>query len=104
VPVFETGSREFESLRTGHIDKDIKWIYNVVMYKVKWKDTAGRGCVEAVNDLSEAIAFATELGIPVTINGGGMEIVGIFGADSINNGVLPNGAPYTWYKRRYVKS
>ena len=70
------------------------------MYNVNWKDTAGRGCVEAVKDLSEAIAFATELGIPVTINGGGMELVGTFGSAGIENGRLPNGDPYTWYKRR----
>jgi len=74
------------------------------MYKVVWKDTAGRGCEEAVKDLSEAMAFAKELGILVTINGGGMEIVGHFGADSINNGKLPDGTNYSWYKRRYVKS
>jgi hypothetical protein len=70
------------------------------MYKVNWKDAAGRGCVEAVNDLSEAIAFATELGIPVTINGGGMELVGTFGSAGIENGRLPNGDLYNWYKRR----
>lgn len=70
------------------------------MYKVEWKDTVGRGCVEEVKDLSAALAFATSLGIPVTINGGGMEIVGVFGADSINNGLLPNGDRYGWYKRR----
>ena len=70
------------------------------MYKVNWKDTAGRGCVEEVNDLSAALLFATELGIPVTINGGGMEIVGVFGADSVDNGLLPNGDKYSWYKRR----
>ncbi len=73
------------------------------MYKVEWKDTAGRGCEEEVKDLSLALARATELGIPVTINGGGMVIVGTFGADSVSNGILPNGEKYTWYKRRYVK-
>ena len=73
------------------------------MYEVKWNDAAGRGCVEAVKDLSEAMAFAKELGILVTIHGGGMEIVGHFGADTINNGKLPNGEAYSWYKRRYVK-
>ena len=70
------------------------------MYKVEWKDTAGHGCVEEVNDLSEAMAFAKELGILVTINGGGMEIVGHFGADEIKNGQLPDGTKYSWYKRR----
>jgi hypothetical protein len=73
------------------------------MYKVLWKDTAGRGCEEAVNDLSAALAFATDLGIPVTINGNGIELVGTFGSAGIENGRLPNGDPYTWYKRRYVK-
>ena len=70
------------------------------MYKVNWKDTSGRGCVEDVKDLSEALAFAKELGILVTINGGGMEIVGVFGADTIKDGKLPDGTPYSWYKRR----
>jgi hypothetical protein len=73
------------------------------MYKVVWNDTAGRDCVEEVKDLSAAMQFAKELGILVTINGGGMEIVGVFGADSIDNGKLPNGENYSWYKRRYVK-
>jgi hypothetical protein len=100
VPVFETGSREFESLRAGHIDTDVKRLYNSSMYKVEWKDTAGRGCEEEVKDLSAALAVATKLGIPVTINGGGMEIVGVFGADGIENGQLPNGDRYGWYKRR----
>ncbi len=70
------------------------------MYEVKWNDTAGRGCVEEVKDLSAALIFAKELGILVTINGGGMEIVGVFGADSVDNGLLPNGDKYSWYKRR----
>ena len=91
---------KFLNNRCYIIDNIRYWIYNVVMYKVNWKDTAGRGCVEEVKDLSEALAFATELGIPVTINGGGMEIVGVFGADSIDNGLLPNGDRYSWYKRR----
>ena len=70
------------------------------MYEVKWKDTAGRGCVEEVVDLSAALAFARQLGILVTINGGGMEIVGVFGADSVQDGKLPDGTDYSWYKRR----
>lgn len=70
------------------------------MYKVEYKDAGGRACVEEVNDLSSALAFATELGIPVTINGGGIELVGTFGCAGIENGRLPNGDRYTWYKRR----
>jgi len=70
------------------------------MYEVKWQDTAGRGCVEEVIDLSAALALATALGIPVTINGNGIELVGTFGSAGVENGRLPNGDPYTWYKRR----
>jgi hypothetical protein len=73
------------------------------MYKVEWKDTAGRGCVEEVKDLSAALAFAISLGIPVTINGDGIELVGTFGSAGVENGMLPNGNKYSWYKRRYVK-
>ena len=71
-----------------------------VMYKVEWKDKAGQGCIAEVVDLSAALVKAKELGILVTINGGGMEIVGVFGADSVNNGKLPDGHDYTWMKRR----
>lgn len=70
------------------------------MYEVKWKDINGNGCLIEVTNLSIAIAKATELGIPVTINGGGMEIVGTFGADSVKDGKLPDGTEYSWYKRR----
>ena len=70
------------------------------MYRVEYKDTEGKGCVEEVNDLTEAMNFAKELGILVTINGGGMEIVGMFGADSVKDGKCPDGVPYTWMKRR----
>lgn len=70
------------------------------MYKVEWKDTAGRGCEEEVKDLSEAMAFAKELGILVTIHGGGIELVGVFGSDEVKDGLLPNGDRYNWYKRR----
>ncbi len=70
------------------------------MYKIEWNDAEGRVCEEEVKSLTLAIAKATELGILVTINGNGMEIVGVFGADSVNNGLLPSGEKYNWYKRR----
>lgn len=70
------------------------------MYKVKWKDAEGIICEEEAKDLALALAIATALGIPVTINGSGIEIIGTFGADSVNNGMLPNGTEYNWYKRR----
>jgi len=70
------------------------------MYKVEYKDTAGRGCVEEVKDLSAALTLAIKLGIPVTLNGGGIELIGTFGSAGVENGRLPNGDPYTWCKRR----
>ena len=50
--------------------------------------------------LSEAMEFAKSVGVLVTIEGNGMEIVGIFGADSIKDGKCPDGVDYTWMKRR----
>ncbi len=70
------------------------------MYKVNWKDKAGVSFEEEVATLGDAMTFAKELGILVTINGNGMEIVGLFGADSVKDGKCPDGVPYTWMKRR----
>ena len=50
--------------------------------------------------LDLAMAYARALGEFVTITGNGMEIVGVFGADSIKNGKCPDGVDYTWMKRR----
>ena len=50
--------------------------------------------------LEQAIAWAKQLGEFVTIQFNGMEVVGKFGADGILNGKFPNGAAYTWKKRR----
>lgn len=50
--------------------------------------------------LDQAIAWAKELGEFVTIQFNGMEVVGKFGADGIQNGKFTNGEAYTWKKRR----
>jgi len=50
--------------------------------------------------LDQAMAHARTLGEFVTITGNGMEIVGVFGTDSVENGRCPNGEAYTWMKRR----
>ena len=50
--------------------------------------------------LDLAMTYAKELGEFVTITGNGMEIVGVFGADSIRDGKCPDGVDYTWMKRR----
>jgi len=65
------------------------------MYNVKSKENE-----EGFKDLAEAMDYAKSLGILVTIEGNGMEIVGVFGADSVKDGKCPDGGDYTWMKRR----
>ena len=50
--------------------------------------------------LDLAMAHARLLGEFVTITGNGMEIVGVFGTDSVENGRCPDGVAYDWMKRR----
>jgi hypothetical protein len=50
--------------------------------------------------LDLAMSWAKELGEFVTIKVNGMELVGKFGADSIKDGLCPDGVAYTWMKRR----
>lgn len=70
------------------------------MYKVEWKDALGIECAEKFDDLTQAINHGKDLGLFVCITGNGYEIVGLFGADAVANGLLPNGLDYTWKKRR----
>lgn len=65
------------------------------MYKVVYEDKE----VEVV-DLAAALSFANTVDSVVTIHGGGMEIVGRFGVDSIKDGICPDGIEYDWKKRR----
>ena len=46
------------------------------------------------------MAWAKELGEFVTIQFDDMEVAGMFGADGIIDGKLPNGEAYRWKKRR----
>ena len=65
------------------------------MYNVKGKEETFK-----VLTLAEAMNVAKSMNEYVTIEGNGMEIVGIFGADSIKDGKCPDGVDYTWMKRR----
>ena len=56
--------------------------------------------VTEVVDLEAAMALAKVLDKFVVIRGNGMEIVGRFGADSVENGDCPDGVEYSWRKRR----
>jgi hypothetical protein len=48
--------------------------------------------------LDEAMAFAKVVGTFVTITGPDFEIVGMFGVDSVKDGVCPDGVAYDWNK------
>ena len=48
--------------------------------------------------LSEAMNLAKHMNEFVTIKGQDFEIVGMFGVDSIKEGVCPDGVKYDWNK------
>ena len=63
------------------------------MYKVIGKEETFK-----VLTLSEAMNVAKSLNEFVSIVGEGFEVVGMFGVDSVNNGVCPDGVKYDWNK------
>ena len=65
------------------------------MIEVKSKEVS-----KEFETLALAMTWAKELGEFVTIQVNGMELVGKFGADSVVDGKCPDGADYTWKKRR----
>jgi hypothetical protein len=48
--------------------------------------------------LAEAMNLAKHMNEFVTIKGAGFEVCGIFGVDSIKDGVCPDGVAYDWNK------
>lgn len=65
------------------------------MFKVIGKEETFK-----VLTLAEAMNLAKHLDEFVRIVGKDFEVVGKFGADSIKDGVCPDGIDYTWKKRR----
>jgi hypothetical protein len=63
------------------------------MYKIIGKEETFK-----VLTLAEAMNVAKSMNEFVTIKGTDFEMVGIFGVDSIKNGLCPDGVPYTWNK------
>ena len=63
------------------------------MYKVIGKEETFK-----VLTLSEAMNVAKSLNEFVSIVGEGFEVVGMFGVDSVKNGVCPDGVKYDWNK------
>ena len=48
--------------------------------------------------LTEAMAFAKTVGMFVTIIGLDFEVCGMFGVDSVKDGLCPDGVAYDWNK------
>ena len=44
------------------------------------------------------MAFAKTVGMFVTISGPDFEVCGVFGVDSVEDGLCPDGVAYTWNK------
>jgi hypothetical protein len=65
------------------------------MYKVKSKTK-----MIEVMTLDDAMKSAKEMNELVTIEGHGIEIIGLFGVDFVAKGKCPDGSDYTWKKRR----
>ena len=70
-------------------------MYNNVMYEVK-----GKKVTLNVTTLDEAMRTAKAMNEFVTIKSKEFELVGVFGADGIEDGKCPDGIDYTWKKRR----
>jgi hypothetical protein len=65
------------------------------MYKVKSKTK-----IIEVMTLDDAMKSAEDMNELVTIEGNGIEIIGLFGVDFVLEGKCPDGSDYTWKKRR----
>jgi hypothetical protein len=86
----------FEKTRSRYNNITSKnWALKLRMYTVKSKTKQ----IEAIN-LDEAMRLAKEMNELVTIEGHGIEIIGLFGAASVLDGKCPDGTAYTWKKRR----
>jgi len=67
------------------------------MYKVIGKEETFK-----VLTLAEAMNLAKHMNEFVTIKGLDFEIVGIFGVDSVKDGVCPDGVKYDWNKESRI--
>ena len=63
------------------------------MYKVKNKEIETE-----FTSLDAAMAYAKTLNAFVSITGSEFEIVGMFGVDSVKDGLCPDGVKYDWNK------
>lgn len=68
-------------------------MYNIRMYKV-----INNKIETEFPSLDAAMAYAKTLDAFVSITGSEFEIVGMFGVDSVKDGVCPDGVAYDWNK------
>jgi len=54
--------------------------------------------LNSYDSLDEAMRFARIAGMFVTIRGQDFEVCGIFGVDTVRDGVCPDGVAYDWNK------
>ena len=59
------------------------------MYKIEEKE---------FSTLDLAMAHAKALNVFVTINGDEFEVCGVFGVDTVKDGMCPDGVAYDWNK------
>jgi hypothetical protein len=77
------------------LDQFTKRKYNRYMYKVISKIGL---TLNVCPTLDEAMAFAKTAGMFVTIKGPDFEVCGIFGVDTVKDGLCPDGIAYDWNK------
>ena len=68
------------------------------MYKVICNDKE----LDRFITLNEAMMFAKDVNVFVTIKGPEFEVVGHFGVDTIRDGKCPDGVAYDWTKARRI--
>ena len=80
------------------VDKKEKTMYNIT-----WK-VNNVVYEKEIEDLNLAMNWAKELNCFVTIKGNGMEVVGKFGVDAVEDGKCPDGTVYDWNKASRIGS
>lgn len=65
------------------------------MYQVTSKNNL---TLNVCSSLDEAMSFAKTVGMFVTIKGPDFEVCGVFGVDTVKDGLCPDGVAYDWNK------
>ena len=58
--------------------------------------------LNSYDSLDEAMSFARIVGMFVTIRGPDFEVCGVFGVDTVRDGVCPDGVAYDWNKANRI--